>query len=101
MTDVSATYPFSIAVSGLMVSCKPDTTLTDSLVIATRSLPTRTSFAPITLLVIGERTCTSVLPTPRPCTILPCSRSAILGSETRSIPFTRSVTRSQVRRFTK
>jgi len=101
VTEVSATYPFSIAVSGLMLSWSPDTTRTDKRVTDTRSLPTLTSFAPITLPVSGESTCTSVRPTPRPCTSLLWSNVAILGSETRSILATRSVTRSQVRRLTK
>ena len=101
VTDVSATYPFSIALSGLMVSCSPETTFTDSCETDTRSLPTRTSLAPITRPVIGESTCTSVRPILRPCTIRPWMRVAMRGSETRSRPATRSVTRSHVRRFTK
>lgn len=84
-----------------MLSWSPDTTRTDKRVTDTRSLPTLISFAPMTLPVIGDNTCTSVRPTPRPWTSLPWRSVAILGSETRSMPATRSVTRSQVRRLTK
>lgn len=56
VTDVSARYPFSMALSGVMFNCNPDTTRTKSRVILTRSLPTRISFAPITRPVMGDRT---------------------------------------------
>lgn len=56
VTLVSATYPFSIELSGDIFSCKPDTTWTLNFVIPTLSFPTRTSFAPITLPLIGDKT---------------------------------------------
>lgn len=56
VTDVSATYPFSIALSGVIFSCNPETTRTSNRVMLTRSLPTRISFAPITRPVIGDST---------------------------------------------
>lgn len=53
---VSAMYTFSMELSGEILSCKPETTWTESLDSATLSFPTLISFEPYTRLVIGDST---------------------------------------------
>lgn len=112
---VSAIYPFSMVLSGVIVNWSPDTTRTESFTKLTLSLPTRISFVPITRPVMGDKTyttsikhwrhvvfltnitCTSVLPIDFPCNILPF-KIATFGSATRNNGCTKSVTRNPVLR---